>query len=97
MVFQQGEVRVAGVDSGISGREGGLGDGPEDVIVVGEVGEEDAEKEAGCWRGLSAVGVLAEGIDVRPTMRKVANDPTPRMAISETVAVVVVSRGGIPE
>jgi hypothetical protein len=23
--------------------------GPEDVVIVGEEGEEDAEEEAGCW------------------------------------------------
>ena len=28
--------------------EGGWGGGPEDWVVVGEEGEDDAEKEAGC-------------------------------------------------
>lgn len=25
---------------------------PEDIVVVGEGGEEDSEEEAGCWEGL---------------------------------------------
>lgn len=47
MVFLQGEVDVPGVLGRVGG--GGRGHGPEDVVVVGEEGEEDAEEEAGCW------------------------------------------------
>jgi hypothetical protein len=40
--------RVNGrVCAGEHGREG-----PEDVVVVGEHGEEDAEEEACCWGGV---------------------------------------------
>lgn len=45
MVFLEEEEGCAGVYAGFE--DGRCG--PEDIVVVGEVGEEDAEKEAGCW------------------------------------------------
>ena len=49
VVLLQGEVAVAGVEArGVVGvREWGR---PEDVVVVGKEGEEDAEEEACCCR-----------------------------------------------
>lgn len=52
VVLLQREVQVAGRQAGVSGvREGGVGGrvGPEDMVVVGEEGEEDAEEEACCY------------------------------------------------
>lgn len=48
MRFLQVEEGRARAGGGVrEGREGGCR--PEDVVVVGEHGEEDAEEEAGCW------------------------------------------------
>lgn len=90
MVLLQREIGGAGVRGrrgqgvGEGCGEGGRGAGggrPEDVVVVGEEGEEDAEEEAdGCgWRGL-VVGrwLRGRGVrDVRPMMRKVAKGEVP--------------------
>jgi hypothetical protein len=69
---------------GLEGFLRGLGALPEGVVVVGPVGEEDAEEEGGCCGGLDEVhscretlqeemGRLREdGGDVRHMMRKVA-------------------------
>lgn len=64
---------------------------PQDGVVVGEEGEDDAQEEAGCWLGGLGVRLLrSRGLfacwgpgkvwgcdrgDLRQTMRKVANDP----------------------
>ena len=48
--FLRGEEGFAGVDLGGERVAGWVG--PEDVVVVGEGGEEDAEEEAGRWRSL---------------------------------------------
>ena len=55
MVFLQREVGVAGRGARDGVVREGCGRGPEDVVVVGEEGEEDAEEEACCWR--ESVGV----------------------------------------
>ena len=58
--------------------------GPEERVVVGEEGEEDAQEERGCWKSVSrsmkmyathggARWVQWMGEDLRQTMRKVAN------------------------
>lgn len=57
MVFLQREVGVARGEGVWGGCWWGCGRGPEDVVVVGEEGEEDAEEEAGCCReGAMLVG-----------------------------------------
>ena len=49
MGFEHVEVGGAGGGDGEGGRGGDGGRGrPEDVIVVGEVGEQDTEEEADC-------------------------------------------------
>jgi hypothetical protein len=51
VVFLQVEEGRARAEERVGAEEGGRG-GPEDVVVVGEHGEEDAEEEAGCWEML---------------------------------------------
>ena len=58
VVFLEVEEGCARAEERVRAEEGG-GGGPEDVVVVGEHGEEDAEEEAGCWKGW----VLVLGVD----------------------------------
>lgn len=48
VVFLEVEVGGARVQGGVGGADRVGGRGPEDIVVVGEVGEEDAEEEACC-------------------------------------------------
>jgi hypothetical protein len=47
VVLLREEVGGARVDGGVGSEW--FGHGPEGVVVVGQVGEEDAEEEACCW------------------------------------------------
>jgi len=55
VAFEHVEVGGAGGGDGEGGRGGEGGGGrPEDVVVVGEVGEQDPQEEADCWSGRRA-------------------------------------------
>jgi len=71
--FLDGEVGHARVGVWVEGIQRGTS--PEDVIIVGEVGEEDAEEETGCYsRSGEDLGeeMAGGGKGLRPIMRKVA-------------------------
>lgn len=62
--------------------------GPQDRVVVREQREDNAQEETGCWLGKIGLvyyslvaslplgsGEIGDAMDLRQTMRKVANDP----------------------
>ncbi|KAB8336966.1 hypothetical protein FH972_021270 [Carpinus fangiana] len=86
----QGGGRGGGEREGVAGRGGDRRARPQDVVVVGEGCEEDAEEEAGCWEGgcwvrLVECGLVGMGgCCIRPMMRKVANGaPLAMMKLGE--------------
>lgn len=69
-------------------RRWGCHGGPQDRVVVWEEGEDDAQEETSCWLGRIGLvycslvaslplgsGEIGNAMDLRQTMRKVANDP----------------------
>ena len=78
--MEQAEVRFGLEEVAFCGRAGG----PEEGVVVGEEGEEDAEEEGGCWDGhvnfwswgrdgtRVGLGCAERDLDLRQTIRKVA-------------------------
>jgi hypothetical protein len=73
----------------------GRGRGPEDRVVVGELGEEEAEEEGGRWWRLGWVGMGWDGWrwvgwgDVRQRMRKVAKELLPHTMAAVAGSTVV--------
>jgi hypothetical protein len=78
--------------------------GPQDRVVVREEGEDNAQEETGCWLGglvyYSLVASLPLGsveigdaMDLRQTMRKVANDPLLKAIVKFEKADGIVLRG----
>lgn len=73
--MEEAEVGFGLEEVGLGGRAGG----PEEGVVVGEEGEEDAEEEGGCWVGRVSLGerwdqgCVERDLDLRQTIRKVAN------------------------
>ncbi len=96
MRFLGGKEGLAGIgERGVC--EGGRV-GPEDVVVVGEGGEEDAEEEADrCVLSLAlyTIGLRGLGGNVRPTIRKVAKGLMPLSAMLDALVWLLMARAPV--